>query len=156
MTRTERNFLLAGLAVALVVGGGISYFASAWPDGLEKTIEDLGAAEPPHRGIEAPPVAFEEYSLKWLGEGFWANAAAGAVGCLVVAGMTLAVGRLLRARPTDGAPGGPAEGSLGAYGADGAGQTTGAAEPNGAARAAGSGSGERSPTNPLAPPDHQA
>ena len=109
MTRNERNFLLAGLAIALVVGGGVSYFASPSPDGLEKTIEDLGVAEPPHHGIEAPPVAFEEYNLKWLGEGFWANAAAGAVGCLVVAGMTLAVGRLLRARSADGAPGGSTE-----------------------------------------------
>lgn len=98
MTRYDRRTILAGIAAAVLIGGGLSYFASPSPDGLEKTQEDLGAAEPVHQGLAAPPVAFEEYSLKGLGDGFWANAAAGIIGSLVVMGLLLGLGRLLRRR----------------------------------------------------------
>jgi len=98
MTKANRNTLLVGLAAALLVGGVVSYFASAQPDGLEKTQADLGADAPRHGGVEAPPVAFHEYRLKGLGEGFWANAAAGAAGSLLVLAILLGVGRLLRRR----------------------------------------------------------
>jgi len=98
MTTRDRNTLLVGLALALLVGSVVSYFASAAPDGLEKTQEDLGADAPRHGGAEAPPVAFVEYSLKWLGEGFWSNAAAGVVGSLLVLGLLLGVGRLMARR----------------------------------------------------------
>jgi cobalt/nickel transport protein len=96
MTAYNRNTLIVGLAAALVIGAVVSYFASSHPDGLEKTQEDLGAAEPVHDGVEAPPVAFDEYSLKWLGEGFWGNAVAGVFGCLLVMGVLLGLGYLLR------------------------------------------------------------
>jgi len=96
MTKANRKPLLVGLAAAILVGGIVSYFASAQPDGLEKTQADLRADAPRHGGVEAPPVAFNEYSLKWLGEGFWANAAAGVAGALLVFAILLGVGRLLR------------------------------------------------------------
>jgi hypothetical protein len=96
MTVYNRSTLIVGLGVALLVGGIVSFFASDMPDGLEKTQEDLGIAETDHQGLEAPPVVFNEYSLKWLGGGFWANAAAGVVGCLLVMGLLLGLGHLLR------------------------------------------------------------
>jgi hypothetical protein len=98
MTSYNRATLLAGVVVAVVVGGILSYFASANPDGLEKFQEDLGAAQPVHEGVEAPPLAFREYNLKWLGEGFWANAAGGVIGSLAVMGILLGIGRLVRRR----------------------------------------------------------
>jgi len=101
MTPYNRNTLIVGLAAALVVGGIVSYFASDKPDGLEKTQEDLGAAQPVHEGLDAPPVAFDEYSLKWLGEGFWGNAVAGVVGSLLVMGLLLGLGHLLRRKRGD-------------------------------------------------------
>lgn len=102
MTAYNRRTLLVGIAAAVLVGGVVSYFASTCPDGLEKTQEDLGAAEPVRPPLDVPPVAFQEYNLKWLGEGFWANAAAGIVGSLLVLGLLLGVGRLLRRRrPTE-------------------------------------------------------
>ena len=110
MTPYNRNTLIVGLAAALVIGAIVSYFASAHPDGLEKTQEDLGAAEPVHAGLDAPPVAFDEYSLKWLGEGFWANAAAGVVGSLLVMGLLLGLGYLLRPKRPDTAANGPSRG----------------------------------------------
>lgn len=99
MSAYNRNTLIVGLAAALVVGGIMSYFASDKPDGLEKTQEDLAAAEPAHKGLDAPPVAFEQYTLKWFGEGFWGNAAAGAVGSMLVMGLLLGLGRLVRRKP---------------------------------------------------------
>jgi len=96
MTSYNRATLLAGVVVAVVVGGILSYFASTNPDGLEKFQEDVGAAQPVHEGVEAPPLAFREYNLKWLGEGFWANAAGGVIGSLVVMGTLLGIGWVLR------------------------------------------------------------
>ena len=98
MTKANRNTLLVGLAAAILVAGVVSYFASAQPDGLEKTQADLRADAPRHGGVEAPPLAFNEYSLKGLGEGFWANAAAGVAGSLLVLAILLGVGWLIRRR----------------------------------------------------------
>ena len=96
MTRYNRNTLLAGIVIASLIGGAVSYFASRSPDGLEKTQQELGAAEAPHNGVAAPALLFNEYSLKWLGEGFWSNAIAGVTGTLLVLGILLGVGYLLR------------------------------------------------------------
>ena len=96
MTAYNRRTLLVGAAVAILIAGGVSYFASPAPDGLEKTQEVLGAAEPAREGVPAPPLAFREYGLRWLGEGFWSNAIAGVTGSLLVLGIVLGAGYLLR------------------------------------------------------------
>ena len=98
MTAYNRRTLIVGVAVALVIGGVVSYFASSAPDGLEKFQEDQSAATPTHPTVEAPPIAFQEYNFKWLGEGFWANAVAGVVGSLIVLAILLLVGYALRRR----------------------------------------------------------
>jgi hypothetical protein len=41
---STRALLLVGLAVALIIAGGLSYFASRDPDGLTKVSEDQGFA----------------------------------------------------------------------------------------------------------------
>jgi cobalt/nickel transport system permease protein len=101
MTSYNRNTLLVGVVAAVIVGGVISYFASAYPDGLEKTQEDLGAAEPVQHAVEVPAVAFQEYNFRWLPEGFWSNAVAGVTGSLLVLAILLGAGYLLRrGKPT--------------------------------------------------------
>ncbi|MEZ5260340.1 MAG: PDGLE domain-containing protein [Acidimicrobiales bacterium] len=42
MDRKQLTFLLVGLAVALVLAGIVSFYASSSPDGLEKVAEDKG------------------------------------------------------------------------------------------------------------------
>lgn len=37
-----RNFLIAGLSASLLLAGGVSYYKSSHPDGLEKAAEDVG------------------------------------------------------------------------------------------------------------------
>jgi len=103
MSPYNRGTLLAGVAIAFAVAGVLSYFASSDPDGLEKTQEELGAAEPVHGGVAAPAVVFDEYAVRGMPEGFWSNAIAGVAGTLVVLGLALGTGRLLRRRPA-GAP----------------------------------------------------
>jgi hypothetical protein len=98
MTAYNRRTLIVGVAVAAVIAGVVSYFASSAPDGLEKFQEDQGAAAPAYPTVEAPPIAFQEYNFNGLGEGFWANAVAGVVGIGLVLGILLGVGRLLRRR----------------------------------------------------------
>jgi hypothetical protein len=98
MSRYNRTTLLAGLGIALAIGGVVSYFASPDPDGLEKTQERLGAAEPTHAEVPAPPSAFHEYTLKGIANGFAANAAAGVAGTFLVLAILLGVGYALRRR----------------------------------------------------------
>ena len=43
--RRNRRFLAAGFATCLVLAGGVSYYASSQPDGLEKVAEDVGFIE---------------------------------------------------------------------------------------------------------------
>jgi hypothetical protein len=109
MTAYNRWTLIAGIVAAVLVGGVVSYFASPAPDGLEKTEESLGAGASPHQAVEVPAVAFREYNLKWLGQGFWSNAVAGVTGAMVVLAIVLGVGCLLkRGRARHAAGGGPA------------------------------------------------
>ena len=98
MTAYNRRTLIVGVAVALVIGGVVSYFASSAPDGLEKFQEDQGAATPAYPTVETPPIAFQDYNFNGLGEGFWANAVAGVVGSLIVLAILLLVGYALRRR----------------------------------------------------------
>lgn len=106
MSPYNRNTLIVGIAAAIVIGGVVSYFASALPDGLEKTQEDMAAAEVTHAPVAPPPSPFAEYSLKGIPEGFVANAAAGVAGSLLVLGILLGVGHLLRRSRREAAPGG--------------------------------------------------
>ena len=95
MTSYNRRTFIVGLAIAVLIAGVVSYFASPNPDGLEKGQEELGVAGPVHPAVEVPPVAFQEYNLKWIGEGFWSNAIAGVAGTAIVLAILLVVGRLL-------------------------------------------------------------
>jgi cobalt/nickel transport system permease protein len=92
----NRRTLLAGVLVAVLIGGVLSYFKSPADDGLEKAQDEVGASAPVQTGVDVPPVVFQEYRLKWLGEGFWSNALAGVAGSLGVLGLVMAVGRVRR------------------------------------------------------------
>jgi hypothetical protein len=68
---------------------------------LEAVQEQLGVT-PAHSGIAPPPTPFEGYRVKGLGDGFGSNAAAGVAGSLLVLGLVLGIGYVLRrgrARP---------------------------------------------------------
>ncbi len=89
-----KRFILIMLAVSLVVAGGLSWFASSHPDGLERVAEDLGfidkASEPAH---EIMP----DYTVPGT-EGFLSNGLAGVTGVLATFGATMLLLRLAKGK----------------------------------------------------------
>ncbi|GLW17681.1 hypothetical protein Stsp01_44240 [Streptomyces sp. NBRC 13847] len=85
--RSARRIWLAGLAAALVCAGGISYYASASPDGLEKVAHDQGIdAKAEDHATKDSPLA--DYSVKDITDARLSGGLAGVIGV----GATLAVG----------------------------------------------------------------
>ncbi|WP_342372657.1 PDGLE domain-containing protein [Propioniciclava soli] len=89
-------FAAVALGVIVLVAVGLSFFASASPDGLEWTAEHLGFADAAaDSAVAGGPLA--DYGLAgW--DAFWSNAVAGLVGVLVVLAVTFGLTRLLGRR----------------------------------------------------------
>ncbi|WP_030262017.1 energy-coupling factor ABC transporter permease [Streptomyces violens] len=85
--RSTKRVWLAGVAAALVCAGGISYYASASPDGLEKVAQDQGLdkQEKDHAAKDSP---LADYSVKDITDARLSGGLAGVIGV----GATLAVG----------------------------------------------------------------
>ncbi|MFE0193221.1 energy-coupling factor ABC transporter permease [Streptomyces sp. NPDC058989] len=100
--RSARRVWLAGVAAALVCAGGVSYYASASPDGLEKVAHDQGIdAKTKDHATKDSPLA--DYSVKDITDPRLSGGLAGVIGV----GATLAVGTgvfvFLRRRRNTGA-----------------------------------------------------
>ncbi|MFD3424336.1 energy-coupling factor ABC transporter permease [Streptomyces decoyicus] len=108
--RSVRRVWLAGVAAALVCAGGVSYYASASPDGLEKVAHDHGidAKAEDHAAKDSP---LADYSVKDITDPRLSGGLAGVIGV----GATLAVGTgvfvVLRRRRNTGADEQPATGA---------------------------------------------
>ena len=100
-----RLLVVAGVLVALLLAGVVSFYASGDPDGLTKVSEDQGFAE--HReGAPAGDGPLAGYETKGVADGRLSGGVAGVLGSLVVlalAGGGALVVRRRRTRPTDGA-----------------------------------------------------
>ncbi|WP_432002464.1 energy-coupling factor ABC transporter permease [Streptomyces sioyaensis] len=85
--RSVRRVWLAGLAAAVVCAGGLSYYASTSPDGLEKVAHDQGidAKAKDHAAKDSP---LADYSVKDITDPRLAGGLAGIIGV----GATLAAG----------------------------------------------------------------
>ncbi|WP_030666189.1 energy-coupling factor ABC transporter permease [Streptomyces rimosus] len=85
--RSTRRVWLAGVAAALVCAGGVSYYASTSPDGLEKVAQDEGmdAKAEDHAAKDSP---LADYSVKDIANPRISGGLAGVIGV----GATLAVG----------------------------------------------------------------
>ena len=89
-------FVLAALAVALVLAGLVSPFASPEPDGLERVAADQGFAEK-GEGTPAWNAPLPDYTLGGR-EGKWPKAVAGLLGTAVVFGAAYGLSRFLARR----------------------------------------------------------
>jgi cobalt/nickel transport system permease protein len=90
--RGSLGWAIAGVIIALVVVL-FSPFASGDPDGLERVAEDLGFIQ---QGASAPYEILPDYTIPLLGTTSLSTIVAGVVGALIVAGITIAIGRMLR------------------------------------------------------------
>jgi cobalt/nickel transport system permease protein len=93
--RGGRGWVVAGLLVSLAVVL-LAPLASANPDGLERVAIDMGFMR---HGTDAFYQILPHYTIPLLGETALSTIIAGAIGTLAVAGITVALVRLLR-RPT--------------------------------------------------------
>jgi hypothetical protein len=94
VTRT-RALLLGGLLLALVLAGGVSYYASSSPDGLNKVAAEKGfdAAAQDHPLADSPVAGYE---VRGVHDGRLSGGLAGIAGVVV----TLAI-RGRREEPED-------------------------------------------------------
>jgi cobalt/nickel transport system permease protein len=91
-----RGWILAGILVALAAVL-LAPFASGDPDGLERVAEDLGFLE---AGLDAPYQILPDYTIPFLGETALSTVVAGIVGALVMLGIMVVIGSLLKKRNT--------------------------------------------------------
>ncbi len=90
-----RTLVLAGLAVALLLAGVVSFYASSRPDGLEYVAERTGFIDSAEAHAADGP--FADYATKGVDDARLSGGVAGVVGTLVVlvlaGGLALAVRR---------------------------------------------------------------
>ncbi len=89
-----RGWITAGVVVSLIAVL-LSPLASGDPDGLERVAEDLGFLE---FGLDAPYTILPDYTIPFLGETALSTIVAGVVGALVVLGLMVVVGGMLKKR----------------------------------------------------------
>jgi len=89
-----RGWIYAGVVIS-ILAVLVSPFASGNPDGLERIAEDMGFLE---RGLDAPYQLLPDYTVPFLGETALSTVVAGVVGALVVLGIVLLIGSLLKKR----------------------------------------------------------
>lgn len=97
---STRTFVLIGLAVALLLAGVASHYASASPDGLNRVAGDLGfAAAEQSSAAGAGPLA--GYEIAGLDHSRWSRGLAGVIGCAVVCGCSWLLLRCRRSPEAD-------------------------------------------------------
>jgi hypothetical protein len=92
-----RTFLVIGLLAALLVAGGVSYYASSHPDGLEYVAEQVGFGDAAQGSATADsPLA--DYQVKGVENEAASGALAGVVGALVVLALATGLAYAVRRR----------------------------------------------------------
>ncbi len=89
-----RGWILAGVLVSMAAVL-LSPLASGDPDGLERVAEDMGFLQ---LGQSAPYNILPDYTIPFLGETALSTIVAGVVGALVVLGLMVVLGGLLKKR----------------------------------------------------------
>jgi cobalt/nickel transport system permease protein len=88
----SRGWVMAGVLISLVVVL-LSPLASAFPDGLERVAEDTGFLE---LARSSPYQLIPDYTVPFLGGTPLSTILAGAIGVLVVLGLSILAGRSLQ------------------------------------------------------------
>lgn len=96
-----RTFLLTGLAVALLLGGVVSYYASSHPDGLNYVAEKAGFLDTADEPATADgPLA--DYEVKGIDDPRLAGGLAGVAGILITLAIAGGLALVVRRRdPAD-------------------------------------------------------
>ena len=92
-----RTFLLAGLVVALLLGGFVSFYASSHPDGLVYVAEKVGFLDTAddHAAADGPMAGYE---VKGVDDPRLSGGLAGVIGILVTLGLAGGLALAVRRR----------------------------------------------------------
>jgi cobalt/nickel transport protein len=96
MNLKNRNLLIGGIIIALVIVILSPFIASTNPDGLESSAEHLNPQAMNNPGYWHAP--FEDYKVPFLGNGPLAGVAALIVGVLIALGVAYILTEILRRR----------------------------------------------------------
>lgn len=100
---STRRLLVAGLLVALVVAGVVSFYASGSPDGLNRVAGDLGFASAEQASSTGDgPLA--GYAVSGIDHARLSSGLAGVLGCLVVLGLSTLLFRVRRSTEPEPVP----------------------------------------------------
>ena len=91
----NRNILIAGMIIALVVGISSPFLASSNPDGLQKTAQQLNANIKDTLNYNAP---FPDYSLPIVGDSPLGGVIVIGIGVLVILGLAYILAMILKRR----------------------------------------------------------
>ncbi|GAB3435855.1 PDGLE domain-containing protein [Flindersiella endophytica] len=97
-----KALVAAGLLVALLLAGVVSFYASGSPDGLNKVAEDHGFSHTAEDSATSGS-PFADYGTKGVGNERLAGGIAGVVGVIVVLGLGTGVAYAVRRRKRSGA-----------------------------------------------------
>jgi cobalt/nickel transport system permease protein/cobalt/nickel transport protein len=96
-----RTLVIAGVVVALLLAGVVSFYASGSPDGLNRVAEDKGFSntETEHAGADSPMAGYE---TRGVGDDRLSTAVAGVTGALVVLALAGGLAFAVRRRAPSG------------------------------------------------------
>jgi cobalt/nickel transport protein len=91
----KKNFYLVGLLITLVLAGGVSFYASSSPDGLEKVATEIGFIDSAkdHALSDAP---LADYGVKGIENERLSVGAAGIIGVLATGAVATGLFFVLR------------------------------------------------------------
>jgi hypothetical protein len=96
VTRRGRGFWVAAVALALLLAGVVSWYASSSPDGLERVAEDHGFVDRADHLLDDGPLA--GYGVEGVEDERLSGGLAGVAGVLVTLAAGAVVFRLVRRR----------------------------------------------------------
>jgi cobalt/nickel transport protein len=94
MRSKDRNFVVVGVIICLVIAVMAPFIASSNPDGLEKSAEQISTSE--EGGIYTAP--FSDYLIPVLGEGPLSGIVALIIGILIALGLGYIAALIIRRR----------------------------------------------------------
>ncbi len=91
----KSRFYLYFFLVSLVIAGGLSFYASSHPDGLEKVAEDTGFLETAKdSAVSDSPLA--DYGVAGIGDERFSVGLSGIIGIFVTAAITFGIFALIK------------------------------------------------------------
>ena len=95
-----KNFYISALFVTLFLAGGVSYYASSSPDGLEKVAEDIGFIETAEDHTYAEG-ALADYGVKGVENPRLSTGLAGVIGVVATGVVSTGIFMLVRRKSGD-------------------------------------------------------